>query len=180
MIINCKQCGKKYTVIPSRLLKTKFCSRSCRSIYTGFLRSQRAKPRLSTQGYFFVKNATHHRANKQGYAKVADIVLEDKIGRKLKPNEVAHHIDINKQNDSPDNLLLVDKSEHSVLHCKKNWADGKFPIADKKYNWAGFSKEESIALFLSGVSLRAIGRKYGVKHDTVKTHLTHWGIYANN
>jgi hypothetical protein len=47
------------------------------------------------------------------------IVMERMIGRKLKKNEVVHHIDENKKNNDPKNLLLFkNQSEHASYHIK--------------------------------------------------------------
>ena len=45
------------------------------------------------------------------------VVAERMIGRKLKKNEVVHHIDLNKQNNEEKNLVVIpSNSEHSHLH----------------------------------------------------------------
>ena len=38
------------------------------------------------------------------------------IGRLLKDDEVVHHIDRDKKNNNPSNLLILTKKEHSRLH----------------------------------------------------------------
>ena len=43
--------------------------------------------------------------------------MEDYIGRPLEKNEIVHHIDGNKQNNSIDNLYLCKStSEHRQIH----------------------------------------------------------------
>ncbi len=44
-------------------------------------------------------------------------VAEQKIGRHLGKHEVVHHVDGNKENNNPDNILILrnDKS-HNILH----------------------------------------------------------------
>jgi hypothetical protein len=42
--------------------------------------------------------------------------MEKKLGRKLKPGEVVHHIDENKRNNDPENLSLTDGSSHTKNH----------------------------------------------------------------
>lgn len=45
------------------------------------------------------------------------VVAERMLGRKLKKNEVVHHIDLNKQNNDEKNLVVLpSNAEHSHLH----------------------------------------------------------------
>ena len=45
------------------------------------------------------------------------VVAERMLGRKLKKNEVVHHIDLNKQNNDEKNLVVLPSNlEHSHLH----------------------------------------------------------------
>lgn len=43
------------------------------------------------------------------------LVVAMREGRCLLPTEHVHHIDFNPQNNSPDNLLLIDSSSHAVI-----------------------------------------------------------------
>jgi hypothetical protein len=48
-------------------------------------------------------------------------VMECKIGRYLTDEECVHHIDFDKRNNSPDNLMLFkNNSEHIKYHNKIN------------------------------------------------------------
>jgi len=48
-------------------------------------------------------------------------VAEKKIGRKLKQDEIVHHIDGNKLNNSSENLqVFSSQNEHQKLHNKQN------------------------------------------------------------
>lgn len=46
------------------------------------------------------------------------VIAEGKIGRKLTSDEVVHHIDGNKLNNNPENLMVVTKEEHARIHHK--------------------------------------------------------------
>lgn len=48
------------------------------------------------------------------------VVVEEIIGRRLMPNECVHHKDCNRQNNNPDNLQLMTRSEHAQLHALEN------------------------------------------------------------
>lgn len=39
-----------------------------------------------------------------------------KLGRKLKPHEVVDHEDMDKTNNSPRNLRVMTRKEHSAMH----------------------------------------------------------------
>lgn len=122
---NCTFCKKVFEVYPYRK-DVKFCSHSCKAKNLGIKRMQNVVPVLMSSGYMFIKIPSHHRANKSGYVKIADLVLELKIGRPLKKNEIAHHIDECKTNDSPNNLEVMTKKEHDTFHTKKRWDSGTF------------------------------------------------------
>jgi len=49
-------------------------------------------------------------------------VMELSIKRRLLPNETIHHIDMNKQNNSIDNLYLCSNSKHHIAHGTLNKA----------------------------------------------------------
>lgn len=46
-------------------------------------------------------------------------LIEKKLGRRLKKNEVVHHIDFDGTNNNLNNLIVLDKKEHMHLHNVK-------------------------------------------------------------
>lgn len=57
------------------------------------------------------------RTNNKDYKLEHRVVMENKLGRKLLPNEVVHHIDMDKLNNHPENLMLFpNNSEHIKYH----------------------------------------------------------------
>jgi len=68
------------------------------------------------KGYISVYAKNHPFAHKSGDVYEHRLVMEKKIGRYLKPEEVVHHIDRNTFNNHPSNLqLFANQSEHSKL-----------------------------------------------------------------
>lgn len=68
------------------------------------------------------------------------LLMEEKLGRKLLPNEQVHHIDENPLNNNLDNLELTTLGEHQRMHFKIIkyeetciWCGKKF-IVDKKHH----------------------------------------------
>lgn len=57
-------------------------------------------------------------------------VAEEMLGRKLLPGEDVHHLDNNRANNSPDNLLVLDTTQHAKLH---GWLDKNIVIAKPSY-----------------------------------------------
>lgn len=49
------------------------------------------------------------------------IVMESKMGRKLLPNEHVHHINHDRGDNSPDNLVILSPEEHGRYHAKHGW-----------------------------------------------------------
>ena len=48
-------------------------------------------------------------------------IAEKMLGKKLKPNEVVHHINEDKLDNNPDNLaVLPDQDTHERIHGYKN------------------------------------------------------------
>ena len=61
----------------------------------------------------------HPRANDDGSVYSHILIAEEKIGRYLFPDEVVHHIDEDKANNSPDNLVVfATKGDHTSFHRK--------------------------------------------------------------
>lgn len=53
------------------------------------------------------------------------VVAEQILGRPLKEGEIVHHIDGNKRNNDPSNLMVMTQSEHCRLHFSKKGGDPK-------------------------------------------------------
>ena len=77
-----------------------------------------------TNGYILIYSPNHQRAissgSFEGYVYEHILVAENLIGRPLLNGEVVHHLDGNRANNSPGNLLILYLSMHSKLH---RWMD---------------------------------------------------------
>ena len=68
-------------------------------------------------GYFYVYDSKHPLAPKSGgKIYVHRYITSIKIGRWVTIDEVVHHIDENKQNNTPENLEVMTNAEHIMHH----------------------------------------------------------------
>ena len=72
--------------------------------------------KVSKGDYLYSLVPTHPNASKHGYVLMHRVVMENYLGRLLLPQEVVHHIDGNKKNNSIENLQLLTREEHSRMH----------------------------------------------------------------
>lgn len=105
----CLICDFRYEVTKKNQL---VCSSECRQIYNGRVSTReraftmRGKPRGSGYSYVKYMGKHQHRA-----------VIEAAIGRKLRSDEVVHHIDGNKKNNDLSNLEVMSQAEHARRHA---------------------------------------------------------------
>jgi hypothetical protein len=71
------------------------------------------KPRMQKSGYL-----TLCIGNKKYY--LHRLIMEEHIGRKLKPTEQVHHINGDKTDNRIENLEIMNTGEHLKLHAKRN------------------------------------------------------------
>lgn len=65
--------------------------------------------------YLYALVPDHPNATKNGYVLMHRVIMENHLGRLLGKDEVVHHKDHNKFNNSVDNLEVMDKNAHT---CK--------------------------------------------------------------
>lgn len=123
-LFECPRCGS-HVIRPTgegnRLIA---CSQSCSQLG---IRRGSYKESIIISGYEYIYKPEHPNAMKSGYIGKHRLVLEKKLGRFLKSDEVAHHVNENKLDNRPENIELMSFSEHSRLHAKeKVRKHGKF------------------------------------------------------
>jgi hypothetical protein len=71
--------------------------------------------------YLMVKYYEHPRRNKTGYVFEHILVAEAKIGRHLNPGETVHHLNRDKKDNRPENLIILSSpAEHMALHSRED------------------------------------------------------------
>lgn len=125
--VQCDWCGKPFYKPPSAMRsEANLCSAACRDLWLGrrnvvvmnkpgHSKGHKAPhlTRLNCKRNPAARLATNpSRVSSYRYRKIA----ERKIGRKLRPGEVVHHINGNRSDNRPENLQVMTRSEHSRLH----------------------------------------------------------------
>jgi ribosomal protein L37AE/L43A len=128
-MITCPVCGKQFR---QKYATNIYCSRECCGVHLkNTYKRTKEKPVwdgiekknmwtynqvVDNNGYLYAMCPQHPKALKNGYIYLHRLIVENYLGRLLKDDEVIHHKDLNKKNNSLDNLLVLSPSEHSKLH----------------------------------------------------------------
>lgn len=111
----------------------------------------------------YINGAGYHIVSRRGKKALYAhrVIAEEMLGRPLKSNEVVHHKDGNRSNNSPDNLVIMMRQEHDKM---KQGTKRRFHI----------TKETEMAardLRSIGWSINKIGMALRVEHRTVLSWL---------
>ena len=154
----CPVCSKKFHIKPSRITGNNCCSRECRAKLASVLMkgkgnhqyglkgkdnsSWKSDERISCYGYKLIRVLDHpfrnspdfvleHRLVAEKYLLNEHNSIEINCKKYLHPKLDVHHIDGNKLNNDPKNLVILTKSSHMRLHSllspkKKDKETGRF------------------------------------------------------
>ena len=141
LTVKCTWCQKEVQRYPSELMKNTYCSKDCRSKHLSKeynpeeyrkhphlaeLNIQLNPSRMIDETKCKLRNARLNKGEGKTYEKTYGrhthrIVAEQMLGRALNPREVVHHIDGNKRNNKPENLIVfTSQEEHAAYHEKQN------------------------------------------------------------
>ncbi len=152
--------------------------------------------RIKKDGYVLLWMPGHHLASKQGYVREHRLVMERKLGRRLLPDEVVHHIDDDRANNDPDNLELFSSNGDHLRVTRAghvpNWSDEGRAVLDgvRRNRVLTEDVRESIRKKLevpidideverrraAGESLTEIARSLGIKRTTLYARRRRLGL----
>jgi len=120
----CEYCGIEFETYrsPSNFkTKPRFCSLKC----TGKYQTGKNNPaynggkHIDSNGYIVLFMPEHPNCSVRNTVMEHRFVMECKIGRYLNKKEIVHHIDFNKSNNKPENLMLFNNQAEHVKYHKK-------------------------------------------------------------
>lgn len=112
--LTCEICGAEFIRPPCHATGRRYCSKECKgkavSIYqTGENSNNWNGGTRHGDGYLFRRtNGTYKGEHR--------LIMEKHMGRKLRDDEIIHHIDGNKMNNVVENLEIVSRSQHIDIH----------------------------------------------------------------
>lgn len=87
---------------------------------------------MTSSGYRMLVCKDHPYANRDGYVLEHRLIMESIVGRYLTPEEIVHHRDKNRLNNTKENLFLFpDNASHLRFHSYKTWYDPE--ITEEKF-----------------------------------------------
>jgi hypothetical protein len=72
---------------------------------------------IVSNGYHYLLDRTHPKANSKGYIKYSHVLMEKHLGRPLEPDETVHHINGNKLDDRIENYELFSNNSEHMKSC---------------------------------------------------------------
>ena len=120
MQTTCERCGKQFRTYPSRLARGegRYCSRACSNPARG--RAREDNPNwgggrfVRSDGYVSIRvdgrDVLEHRH-----------VMAEVLGRALRSDEHVHHINGDKQDNRPANLVVLSVADHAKRHGDEHY-----------------------------------------------------------
>lgn len=169
----CLNCGNEFIVFPCEIRRgRKYCSSSCRSIYSqregGF--NQKSKL-VKHDGYIRAWSPSHPK-NTNGYVLEHRLVLEAKLGRYLDVSEIVHHINGIKTDNAPSNLELLTAQDHGKHHGNKTAVLITYDTEKITYS------EACIRLGIHRTVINKHKKKHDLTHQQAIDHYVSNGKYS--
>jgi hypothetical protein len=108
--------------IPTRIAAKRNQSGSLNSFWKGgrvlmaVSGRQRGERTSFGNGYFYILDPTHPNANKSGYVAEHILIATKERGKPLTEGELVHHVNLDKHDNRPENLMITISQTHANWH----------------------------------------------------------------
>lgn len=120
----CNYCKNKYETIKSRNIK--YCSQKCyNKTKSGSGNPHWRGGKILVDGYYYIYSPSHPNKTKDKYVAEHRLVAEKKIGRYLTKQEVVHHRNGIKTDNSKDNIVICSTTGLHTKVCHPKSRDKK-------------------------------------------------------
>ena len=83
---------------------------------------------VASNGYVLIRVGTgHHLADVRGYAYEHRVVAEKKLGRRLRPGEIVHHVNHVRTDNRPENLTVHASTAHHFVEHRRVGLNRRMP-----------------------------------------------------
>ena len=126
-ILECNYCHKDFSINGTHYREGvgKFCSLSCRTSFRNSTQkgenhnNWKGGEIVTSEGYIRIYSPNHPNS-RFGYVLKHRLVIEAKIGRYLREDEIVHHKNHVKSDNRIENLVILSNSQHSTHHYPNN------------------------------------------------------------
>lgn len=141
------------------------------------------RPYKTNKGYVMEYHPDHPRADKNGYVFAHIVAYEKHTGTIVPGGFVVHHINGLKTDNSPQNLAMITREEHTILHHigKKRsketkarlsaWAKARLSDPTNHPRFLPLDIDAIKSDRASGLSVSEVCKKYGISRYTYYTRI---------
>jgi endogenous inhibitor of DNA gyrase (YacG/DUF329 family) len=116
VILKCQTCGKSFERINKEVdrYKKHYCSSRCACKAIGGTIRPAMDKRKDSYGYVEIKLIGHPMARGGKWVPEHRLVMAEKLGRMLTRKEQVHHINGIKDDNRPENLMILSAKDHTI------------------------------------------------------------------